>query len=459
MTPTLNLETRTHTSRVLAEWAHSRPGAIERIYEDTSLAPRINAQTYPVVSSDSAAMKDLFAPINSASGFVVNDKTAMAVSTVYACLSKKGGAVLQLPAHHYRTDHDGNRERMRNSPLWWLLNEQPHQRWTAASWKEWIVRCVDLRGDQHTRIVRSSDNSGGRIIGLEPLHPDYTQARIAMIGGEDVLVYDVTNMFTGKVTTVHQDDMLHFAGFGFNGLQSLSAIQWAAKQAIGNSLAAAEYSGRTIGEGAMPQIALQYPNKFNPAQSQQLRDSFIATYGGQGGRKLPLVLSEGGTVKELSISPVDLELIAMRGYEKADICEALGVPPILIGSSEKVSSWGSGIEQITLGFVKFTVKPMLKRWEEELNRKLFRVAGQFVEFELDGLLRGDSKAQSDAFRAALGGPGTGNGYRTPNEVRKLLNLPPDSDPASDKLFRADPKGAASPKPAGDDPTDPPKEPA
>lgn len=457
MTTTLNLETRTHTSRVLAEWAQSR-SAFGRIAQDLVQTPAVRAQTYPVISSDSEAMKELFAPINSASGFAVNDRTAMAVSTVYACLSKKGGAVLQLPAHHYRSDADGNRKRVPNSPLWWLLNEQPHQRWTAASWKEWIVRCVDLRGDQHTRIVRSNNDSGGRVVGLEPLHPDYTQPRIALIGGEDVLVYDVMNMFTGKVSTVHQDDMLHFAGFGFNGLHSVSAIQWAAKQAIGNSLAAAEYSGRTIGEGAMPQIALQYPNKFDPKQSQQLRDSFVATYGGQGGRKLPLVLTEGGTVKELSISPVDLELIAMRGYEKADICEALGVPPILIGSSEKVSSWGSGIEQITLGFVKFTVKPMLKRWEEEINRKLFRVSGQFVEFELDGLLRGDSKAQSDAFRAALGGPGTGSGYRTQNEVRKLLNLPADLDPNSDKLFRADPKGAALPPPAGD-PTEPPKEPA
>lgn len=436
MTTTLNLEARRHHSTVLATWAESRPGALQRIYEDAAQVPRVNAQTYPIVSSDAEGMKELFAPISSASGFAVNDRTAMAVSTVYACLSKLSGAVLQLPAHHYRVDQAGDRERVRNSPLWWLLNEQPHARWTAASWKEWIVRCVALRGDQYTRIVRSSNDTGGRIIGLEPLHPDMVVPRVALVGGADFLVYDVTNMYTGMRSTVHQDDMLHFPGFGFNGMTSLSAIQYAAKQAIGNSLAAAEYSGRTIGEGAMPQIALQYPNKFNPAQSQQLRDSFVATYGGHGGRKLPLVLTEGGTVKELSISPVDLELIAMRGYEKADICEALGVPPILIGSSEKVSSWGTGIEQITLGFVKFTIQPMLCRWEEELNRKLFRVAGQFVEFELDGLQRGDSKAQAESFRASIGGPGTGNGWRTVNEVRKLLNLPPDSDPASSKLFKA-----------------------
>ena len=96
----------------------------------------------------------------------------------------------------------------------------------------------------------------------------------------------------------------------------------------------------------------------------------------------------------------------------------------MIGENEKTSSWGTGVEQITLGFVRFTLAPMLCRWEEELNRKLFRRAGQFVEFSLAALLRGDSKAKAEAFRSAIGGPGTGDGWMSVNEIRKLENLPP-----------------------------------
>lgn len=44
---------------------------------------------------------------------------------------------------------------------------------------------------------------------------------------------------------------------------------------------------------------------------------------------------------------------------------------------------------------------MLKRWQEELNRKLFRNAGQFIEFELDALLTGDSKAQTKPSKPPL----------------------------------------------------------
>jgi HK97 family phage portal protein len=434
---TFNLEAKRHTSRVLAEYAQSRPGAAQRmadVVEGSQLTRISNAQVYSTVSSDNDAMNALFQPIASASGFAVTDKTAMAVSTVYACLSKLAGAVLQLPVGHYRCDKEGERFRVENAPLWWMLNESPNALWTAASWKEWIVRCVNLRGDQHTRILRSTNNSGGQVIGLQPLHPDLVVPRLVPGQSGHRLVYDTIDPYTGKMETVDQDDMLHFAGFGFNGLHSISAIQYAAKQSIGNSLAAAEFTGRTIGEGAMPQIALEYPNKMVPEQAKLLRDSFVATYTGVGARKLPLVLTEGGKVSELSISPVDLQLIESRRYEKEDICQALGVPPIIIGDSDKASSWGTGIEQITLGFVKFTIKPMLCRWQEELNRKLFRNAGQFVVFELDGLLAGDSKAQNEGFKSALGGPGTGDGYMTVNEVRRLKNLPRIE--GGDELFKA-----------------------
>ena len=395
-----------------------------------------------VSSTDRQGMLDIFAPISSPSGFAVTDQTAMKVSTVYACLSKLSGAILQLPIEQYRMSSDGERKQSPRNPLWWMLNEMPHPAWTSASWKEWIVRCVALRGDQFTEILRSrSGSSYGEISGFEIHHPDYVYPR--RLNGR--LVYDCQNIETGRAYTVDQDDMLHFSGFGFNGLRSLSMIQFAAHSAIGNSLAAADYSGRSIGEGAMPQIALSYPNKMVAEQQALLRASFVATYGsGTGSRKLPLVLTEGGSVHELSISPVDMQLLESRRFEREDICQALGVPPVLIGDNDKTSSWGTGIEQITLGFVKYTVKPHLRRWEEELNRKIFRVAGPFVEFDLDALLRGDSKAQAEAFRSALGGPGTGNGYMTVNEVRRIKNLP--AVVGGDELYQATPPAASNSMP-------------
>lgn len=393
--------------------------------------PREQSVSALSLSSGGQSMLDLFGASPTAIGPAVTDKTALQVGTVYACLEKLGGVVLQLPLHHYRIIEGGERERVTPiSAIWWLLNESPSAAWTAASWKEWIVHCVKLRGDQHTQILR---NLRGETIGLMPLHPDCVQARTV----DRRLRYDVWDADLNRAYGVDQDDMLHFTGFGFDGEKSISAIKWAARNAISNSLSSAAYMGKALSEHGMPRVSLEYPANLNLEQARQARDSFVSAYlENESKHRLPLVLTNGGKANPLTISPVDLEIMAARKMDKGEICEALGVPPIIIGDSEKTSSWGTGVEQITLGWVRFSVQPMLARWEEEMNRKLFRRAGQFVEFSLEALLRGDSKSQSEAFRAALGGPGTGDGWQTVNEIRKLKNLPADPDPDASKLFRA-----------------------
>lgn len=389
-------------------------------------AQRRGAVQNVVLSSDVQGMRDLFEPVPTSSGYAVTDYTAMLVSTLYASLTKISGAVQQLPAHEYRLTTDGDRERVTPAtPLWWMLNEQPIANWTAASWKEWIVRCVHLRGDQHTEIVRaSSAMAGGRITGLRPLHPDWVNVRYYLLDGELRLAYDVYDPIRDLSYTLDQDDVLHFTGWGFDGRRSLSVIQHAARNALGNELGASDYMGKSIGQGSLPKIALTYPNKMDPKQQDFLRKSFVSVYGGGPAQQLlPLVLTEGGTAAPLSITPVDMELLDSRKLNRQQIAEACGVPLVLIGDSEKATSWGTGIEQVTIGFVKYTVKPHLNRWAEELNRKLYRRAGRFVEFELDALLAGDSKAQAESFRMGLGGPGSGDGWISVDEVRKLKNLP------------------------------------
>ena len=127
-----------------------------------------------------------------------------------------GGAVSQLPLHEYRSRPE--REMVTPAtPLWWLLNEAPEPSWTASAWKQWIVRCVKLRGDQHTEILRR----GADVVGLRVHHPDAVVA--ARVNGR--LRYACRHPDTQEIYGVDQDDMLHFPGFGFDGVSSMSAIK------------------------------------------------------------------------------------------------------------------------------------------------------------------------------------------------------------------------------------------
>ncbi|MCZ7018805.1 phage portal protein, partial [Salmonella enterica] len=100
----------------------------------------------------------------------------------------------------------------------------------------------------------------------------------------------------------------------------------------------------------------------------------------------------------------------------------------------KTSIMGSNLEQQTSGFVTFGLSPYIKAIEDEVNDKLFGGTEQFVEFNVEGLLRGDSAARAAYYRAALGGSG-GPGWMTINEVRRKENDPPLVGEEYDRVTR------------------------
>jgi HK97 family phage portal protein len=168
------------------------------------------------------------------------------------------------------------------------------------------------------------------------------------------------------------------------------------------------------------------------AQIDLLKKSFTEKYSGiNNAHASPLVLTEGLEAQEISLSADDAQLLEARQFQVVDIARAFGVPPHMIGETSASTSWGSGIESMSRGFVTYTLQPHLVRIEQELNRKLFpRDPTRFIQFDRDALIEGDSTAQANYFRAALGGPGTGPAWLTVDEVRKQKGFAPQGGSAS-----------------------------
>src|SRR5690554_4735321 len=360
----------------------------------------------------SAELYELLAGAPSAAGVAVNEASALRVTAVYACVRLIAGAIASLPLATYRRTDDG-RERVR-SDLWWLLNEQPCPAVSAAVFWEYLIAQMLLSGDGLAEIERGR---GGSIRQLIPL--DARAVGIRQINGRLRYEFCRNGTWLGR----DQDDILHIPGFGFDGTRGMSVIRHAAREAIGLALAAEGFSSRFFASGAHADVALKVPGKMTQEQIDNLRRIWASKYGGAHNASLPIVLTEGTDLKEVTISAQDSQLIEARRFQVADIARAFGVPPHMIGETDKSTSWGSGIEQQGIGFVQYTLAPHLNRIEQEINRKCFRTERLFVEFNVEGLLRGDSKSRADYYTRALGG--TQNpAWMTPNEVRRLENLPP-----------------------------------
>lgn len=361
----------------------------------------------------------------SAAGPSVTERTAMGISAVYACVGLIGGAIASMPLPIYKRTNDG-RERVAHD-IWWLLNEQPCPCMSAAVMWEYTIWSLLLHGDAFIVIKRAAPLSP-TIIGLDPVHPLSVNVQEV----DERLIYTVVDC--DKTLVIDQDDMLHIPGLGFDGTRGLSPLRYAARQTFGLALAAEEYSARFFSNGARPDYVITTETKMDAEQQKLFRESWMARYAGLQNAHIPALLTGGNAdVKSLTLSPEEAQLMATRNFQTTDIARIYGVPPHMIGITDKTTSWGSGIEQQGIGFVKYTLQRHLVKIEQEINRKVFRTSLRFfAEFNTAGLERGDYKARNEGYRIAAGRAGE-PGWMTINEIRRLENMPPID--GGDELFK------------------------
>lgn len=352
---------------------------------------------------------------SNAAGMLVNDKTAMNISAVYASVSLIGGAIAQIPLPVFERK-GADRERFYGSDIGYLLNEQPNPKYTAATFWETFMASLLLHGDGFAKIIRPNIFSPS-IIGFEW----YKKSEVEVKEDNGQLIYILSR--DGKTEAVMADDMIHVPGPGFDGKNGVSQIKHALKNSVGIALAADEYSSKFFENGARPDFALEVPGNPGKDEVQNIRESWSERHSGPSNAHLPAILSGGMKAHELTMNAEDAQLISTRQFQVEDIARIFGVPPHMIGHTEKASSWGTGVEQMSIGFVKYTLSRHLKKIEQEINRKIWRGNKYFVEFNTAGLERGDYKTRNEGYRIAIGRSGE-PGWMTLNEVRKMENLPP-----------------------------------
>jgi len=358
---------------------------------------------------------------NSAAGKIVNERTAMQTSAVYACVRILAETVASLPLHVYRYNEDGGQDRDPAHPLNPILRDEPNPEMTSFVFRETLMTHLLLWGNCFAQIIR---DGRGRVLALYPLSPDKMDVDRAS-NGELVYTYyrdaDETRrkMKSGGIT-LRRDEVLHIPALGFDGLIGYSPIAMA-KNAVGMAMATEEYGASFFANGANPGGVLEHPTVVGDVK--RLKDSWQSQYGGAGNYNKVAVLEEGMKYHPISIPPEQAQFLETRKFQLNEIARIFRIPPHMIGDLEKSSF--SNIEQQSLEFVKYTLDPWIVRWEQSLRQSLILPSEKtsvFVKFNLDGLLRGDYQTRMRGYAT-----GIQNGYYSVNEVRKLENMNQLSD--------------------------------
>lgn len=388
-----------------------------------------NANTSSLTINDLAAA--LGAVSASSSGEPVTPDTALRVSAVYRCVDLVSGSIASLPLNVF--ERAGQDRARVDHEYWWLLNEQASAGWTAHAAWVYMLASRMLHGDGFAELLRPSPVSN-RVIGWQPWHP----ARVEPFASGGELYYRLTPS-NGAQRVVSSADMLHLPSLGFDGLRSPSPITYAAREAVGTALAADKFAARFFSSGAQFDFALSTEKDLKSPQITELNAGLRARIA-SGGRS-PLLLTGGLKPVQLSINSRDAEILATRQFGVDEICRVFGVPPQMVGAGDKAAGWaGSSIEQMGIGFVRYTLLPQLTALAQEINRKLWPSRARYlVEHDTAALERGDLATRTSAHRTALGRAGE-PGWVTVNDVRRAEGLPPV--PGGDVLA-----GAAAQEPA------------
>ena len=352
---------------------------------------------------------------SSAAGKSVNERSAMQMTAVYACVRILSESIAGLPLHMYRYEDDGSKTKAVEHPLYHLLHDEPNPEMTSFIFRETLMSHLLLWGNAYAQIIR---NGKGDIIALYPLMPNRMKVERDAKGR---LYYEYQTMkedaptMKGAVYQLDPSEVLHVPGLGFDGLVGYSPIAMA-KNAIGLAIAAEEYGSKFYANGAAPSGVLEHPNVLkDPAK---VRDSWNAAFGGSSNSHRVAVLEEGMKYTPISISPNEAQFLETRKFQIDEIARIFRVPPHMVGDLEKSSF--SNIEQQSLEFVKYTLNPWVCRWEQALQRALLdddEKGKYFFRFNVEGLLRGDYQSRMQGYATARQ-----NGWMSANDIRELENI-------------------------------------
>lgn len=173
-------------------------------------------------------------------------------------------------------------------------------------------------------------------------------------------------------------------------------------------------SAAFFANGSNPGGILTAPGAIADETAARLKAHWDANYSGKNVGKVA-VLGDGLKYEAMAVKAVDAQLVEQLKWSAEDVCTAFGVPPYKIGVGSQPSY--NNIEALDAQYYTQCLQIHIESIELCLDEGLGLTDSLGTEFDLDDLMRLDSKTQMDVLKNS-------DGIMKPNEQRLRLNLPP-----------------------------------
>jgi len=316
-------------------------------------------------------------------GVTVNDRTALKVSTVLACVKVIADGCATPSLGVFRQKPDGTRERALNIPEWRLLNRRPNEWQTSFEWRQLMTAHAVLTGSALSIKVKGAN---GRVRELIPVEPGKWDVR--KVSRYDVR-YRCYDEF-GLIGDFGPDDVFVLHGLQINYAEAHDVIKLA-RSAIGLAIATERSQEAMHKNGLRPSGVYTVEGNLNEEQHARLTKWISDRLSGPTKAGLPFVLDRSAKWVSTAMTGVDAQHVETRRLQIEEICRIFGVFPIMVGHADKTATFASS-EAFFAAHLIHTLAPWHQAWVQRLDETLLDGAGPlFCEFDTRYLRAGSMK--------------------------------------------------------------------
>lgn len=356
-----------------------------------------------------------FIDTQSLSGTIVNTDTAMQVNAVFSAVSLISDTLATLPIDAY-IRRNGARFPLRPRPSWVT---KPNVDTTKEAFYGSMIVSLLLEGNAFVRIFR---NQRSEIVNLLVLNP--TDVTIKDMGPGRVMF-----QVRGEDKLVPADQMIFIPDVVKPGfLRGISRVE-SLKENFGLAQALENYASKFFGSGTQTSGVLEVPGNLTGEQAKMMQEAFDSRHRGWSKAHKTAIITGGAQYKPTNVPNDQAQFLDSRRMAVEDVARAFNVPPHLLGLPG--TNTYASVEQNNIAFVTHTLRPIAQKIEGAFTTLLSLETGleaAFVKISLDGLLRADVNARTQAYSTMLQA-----GVYSINDVRTFEDLRPVDDEAADNV--------------------------
>jgi HK97 family phage portal protein len=399
--------------------------AFPRLQSTASLIREANElRSISVNQTIAAAWRNFSMGTASASGVLVDERSAATSPTIAAAVRLIRAVGSSLPLHIYEPGSNGGSRRLMDHPADRLLNSAANSYMTASTFRATLLDALLVWGRAYAWCVR---NGRADPMALFPLNPNTKvewQPNENVVGGLEP-VYKTARQVGNyrQDLELKQDAIIAIViHAGQDGTTPVSPTRTNA-ELIGLELALGEYGARIFGStSAGFGMVAKSSKPLGSPQTEEIRDRLTNEHEGLLNAHKLTVLGPDLTLERIAPVSKDVQNVEMRRAVRAFLAGTMGTPNLLIGADSDQPIAKGQYSEITLAFVSYALVPILKCVEQAMEQTLLfsseRQRGVSIKHELRGLLAGSPDDESIVLTRNVQA-----GVMTVNEARERLDLP------------------------------------